>query len=103
MRRSLKTALAGVASALLLALLTFGRAAPVNAGAARFRLGQEEAGRRRSREVEEAELERGRLDEVPVEAPPGYEEAQRESVQAALEWRLQEQEREQEGEGQRRV
>ncbi|HEX8283099.1 MAG TPA: aspartyl protease family protein [Pyrinomonadaceae bacterium] len=46
MRRSLKTALAGVTSALLLALLTFGRAAPVNAGAARSRLGQEEAGRR---------------------------------------------------------
>ena len=46
MRRSLKTALAGVASALLLALLLIGRAAPVNAGAALSRLWQEEAGRR---------------------------------------------------------
>jgi predicted aspartyl protease len=39
MRGSLKTALAGVTSALLLALLLFGRAAPANAGVARFRLG----------------------------------------------------------------
>jgi predicted aspartyl protease len=43
MRRSLKTALAGVTSALLLALLLFGRAAPANAGAARFRLGARQA------------------------------------------------------------
>src|ERR1051325_5517669 len=42
MRGSLKTALAGVTSALLLALLLFGRAAPANAGAARFRLGGSE-------------------------------------------------------------
>lgn len=40
MRRSLKTALLGVTSALLLALLTLGRAAPANAGAARPRLWQ---------------------------------------------------------------
>jgi predicted aspartyl protease len=47
MRRSLKTALAGVTSALLLlALLLIGRAAPVNAGAALSRLWQGEAGRR---------------------------------------------------------
>src|SRR5215210_7586654 len=47
MRRSLKTALAGVTSALLLALLLIGRATPANAGAARSRLGQGEgAGRR---------------------------------------------------------
>lgn len=46
MRRSLKTALAGVTSALLFALLLFGRATPATAGAARFRLYQgEEAGR----------------------------------------------------------
>jgi len=38
MRGVLKTALAGVASALLLALPLFGRATPANAGAARFRL-----------------------------------------------------------------
>ena len=36
MRRSLKTALVGVTSALLLALLLFGRATPAKAGAARF-------------------------------------------------------------------
>src|SRR5215207_11408180 len=42
MRRSLKTALAGVTSALLLALLLFGRATPANAGAARSRLWQGE-------------------------------------------------------------
>ena len=47
MRGSLKTAFAGVTSTLLLALLLIGRAAPVKAGAARFRLSQgEEAGRR---------------------------------------------------------
>src|SRR5919112_2239803 len=47
MPKSLKAALAGVASALLLALLLIGRATPANAGAARSRLGQgEEAGRR---------------------------------------------------------
>lgn len=40
MRASLKTALAGVTSALLLALLLFGRATPANAGAARSRLRQ---------------------------------------------------------------
>ncbi|KAK5958595.1 hypothetical protein OHC33_000438 [Knufia fluminis] len=44
----------------------------------------EEAVRRRSREEEDES--RG---EVPVDAPPGYEEAQRESVQAEMEWRLQ--------------
>ncbi len=38
MRGSLKTALAGLTSALLLALLLFGRATPATAGAARFRL-----------------------------------------------------------------
>src|SRR5215204_2888896 len=47
MRRSLKTTPVVVASALLLALLLFGRATPAKAGAARSRLGQsEEAGRR---------------------------------------------------------
>ena len=46
MRRSLKTALLGVTSALLLALLTQGWAAPANAGAALSRLWQREgAGR----------------------------------------------------------
>jgi hypothetical protein len=40
MRASLKTALAGVTSALLLALLLFGRATPAKAGAARSRLWQ---------------------------------------------------------------
>jgi predicted aspartyl protease len=40
MRGSLKTALPGVTSALLLALLTFGRATPAKAGAARSRLWQ---------------------------------------------------------------
>lgn len=40
MRASLKTALVGVTSTLLLALLLFGRATPANAGAARFRLWQ---------------------------------------------------------------
>jgi predicted aspartyl protease len=40
MRGSLKTALPGVTSALLLALLTFGRATPANAGAARSSLWQ---------------------------------------------------------------
>jgi len=40
--------------------------------------------RRGSREEEDES--RG---EVPVDAPPGYEEAQRESVQAEMEWRLQ--------------
>jgi predicted aspartyl protease len=43
MRGSLKTALAGMTSALLLALLLFGRATPANAGAARSRLWQGEA------------------------------------------------------------
>ena len=47
MRKSLKTTLAVVTSALLLALLLIGRATPVNAGAARSRLGQGEgAGRK---------------------------------------------------------
>ena len=47
MRKSLKNALAGVTSALLLALLLIGRATSANAGAARSRLGQgDEAGRR---------------------------------------------------------
>jgi predicted aspartyl protease len=46
MRASLKTALAGVTSALLLALLLFGRATPANAGAARSRLWQGEGGAR---------------------------------------------------------
>src|SRR3712207_6451220 len=46
MRKSLKTALAGATSALLLALLLIGRATPANAGAARSRLWQgDEAGR----------------------------------------------------------
>jgi predicted aspartyl protease len=40
MRRSLKTTLLGVTSALLLALLLFGRATPAKAGAARSRLWQ---------------------------------------------------------------
>src|SRR4051812_5599058 len=40
MRASLKTALVGVTSTLLLALLLFGRAPPANAGAARSRLWQ---------------------------------------------------------------
>jgi predicted aspartyl protease len=49
MRGSLKTALAGLTSALLLALLLFGRATPATAGAARFLTGQgEPAGRGRS-------------------------------------------------------
>src|SRR5215207_6524759 len=43
MRASLKTALAGMTSALLLALLLFGRATPANAGAARSSLWQGEA------------------------------------------------------------
>ena len=46
MRRSLKTALAGVTSTLLLALLTFGWAAPANAGAALSRLWQREGAER---------------------------------------------------------
>lgn len=50
---------------------------------------QEEAGRRRSREEEEVEEVERANTEVPVDAPPGYEEAQMESVQAELEWRLQ--------------
>src|SRR5215204_7644943 len=43
MRASLKTVLAGVTSALLLALLLFGRATPVKAGVARSSLWQGEA------------------------------------------------------------
>jgi predicted aspartyl protease len=46
MRRSLKKALRGVTSALLLALLTLGWAAPVNSGAALSRLWQGEGARR---------------------------------------------------------
>lgn len=52
---------------------------------------REEAVRRRSRE-EEVERDRtnsGVEGEVPADAPPGYEEAQMESVQAELEWRSQ--------------
>lgn len=44
---------------------------------------RDEAVRRRSRE-QEAEM----VNEVPADAPPGYEEAQMESVQAEMEWRL---------------
>jgi len=52
---------------------------------------REEAVQRRSREEE---VDRGRANggvegAVPVDAPPGYEEAQMESVQAELEWRSQ--------------
>src|SRR5215210_5422923 len=46
MRASLKTTLAGVTSALLLALLLFGRATPANAGGARSRLWQGEGAAR---------------------------------------------------------
>ncbi|KAK5086119.1 hypothetical protein LTR70_000242 [Exophiala xenobiotica] len=52
---------------------------------------REEAVRRRSRgeEVERDRVNRGVEGEVPADAPPGYEEAQMESVQAELEWRSQ--------------
>ena len=46
MRGSLKTTLSGVTSALLLALLLFGRATPATAGAARFRLDAREGAER---------------------------------------------------------
>lgn len=52
---------------------------------------REEAVQRRSREeeVDRRGAKGGVEGEVPVDAPPGYEEAQMESVQAELEWRSQ--------------
>ena len=45
---------------------------------------QQESQRRRSRELEEAEQQ---TRETPDDAPPGYEEAQQQSVEAQMEWR----------------
>ena len=74
MRRSLKTALAGVTSALLLALLLIGRAVPATAGAARFVLeGARAAGRPSARGVVWQSAEPGRGTSTP--APVGFRES----------------------------
>ncbi|HEX8722122.1 MAG TPA: aspartyl protease family protein [Pyrinomonadaceae bacterium] len=74
MRGSLKTALAGVTSALLLALLLIGRAVPATAGAARFVLeGGRAAGRPSARGVVGQSAEPGRGTSTP--APVGFRES----------------------------
>jgi predicted aspartyl protease len=87
MRASLKTALAGVTSALLLALLLIGRAAPANAGAARFRLGaQEEAGRRLLQQFADGF---GSPDPAASQGRPGRDEAagRRTALPSAVDFR----------------